>query len=258
MELERALQLARYDSRRVVFDGTMNCRDLGGLPTRDGNIVPKGRIYRSGRLSNLQRGDYDEFLRKDFRTIADLRLPFERERFPDVLPDDSRASIHHLGYLPDNAMEMFSALNEGDIGPAQVWLGMKTQYERMAIAHPEIHRSLFELILSPERWPFLIHCSGGKDRTGVASAILLSIAGVEREVVVADYLVTNLDVPQLGVLGPNVKQELRDIVGYAHRVLIEAALDAIEQTYGSYTDYLKNGVKLEGSKIDELIKVLTD
>ena len=245
-------------ARRIAFNGTLNCRDLGGLPLGDGKRTATGKVYRSGRLSNLTPEDHALFVGLGVRQIFDFRMDFERERFPNVLPDACDASQRACGYLPDGAMDMFGAVNDGTISPETALSEMGQQYERMALEHCDVHAQLFERMLADGSTPFLFHCSGGKDRTGIASALLLSIAGVERQVIVADYLLTNLDTPQLGVLGPEVRPELVAIVGRAHAVLIETALDAVERKFTTYKDFVCVGLGLSEAQFDALRALLIE
>ena len=235
----------------------MNCRDLGGLPIAGGGTTCSGRVYRSGRLSNLAPADIARFDQLGIRQLVDLRLPFERERYPNDAPLARPPAQYQHGYLPAGAMAMFDAINAGDITVTQVHREMRRQYASMALDHGEIHAALCRRLIASEGLPTLVHCSAGKDRTGVASALLLRAAGVEREVVVADYLLTNADTPQLGVINADVASELVGAVGVAHASWIEAALDAVEHEFASVADFLRQRVGLATHEYEALIGVLT-
>ena len=258
MDIEVAKQLANYNERRTAFEGALNFRDLGNLPTREGKLTQRGRVYRSGRLGNLTESDQKRFCELGLRHAFDFRLPFERENYPNPPATTLGLEMPGAGYLPDGALEMFAAINDGTITSDDVRRGMVNQYVLMATAHMDVMAKLFRLLLEPNATPMLFHCSGGKDRTGVASAMLLRIAGVEREIVVADYLLTNLDVPPLGVLQGNVSPELIAVVGFAHAELIEAAMDAVESEYGSYQQYVVRGAGLAPAEYEMLREVLLD
>ncbi|MEM7541088.1 MAG: tyrosine-protein phosphatase [Pseudomonadota bacterium] len=256
MDLDSARVLARYDERRVLFDGTMNCRDLGGLPIEGGGITAKGRVYRSGRLSNLMQSDLERFVALGLKQISDLRLPFEREKYPDSLPHGCDAEEYQFGYLPERADAMIEAINQGQISPDGILATMREQYADMAIGHPEIHAQLFRALIKDDSTPALFHCSGGKDRTGVAAALLQRIAGVGREIVIADYLVTNLDTLELGVFDNGASSKLLDVVGRAHAELIASALSAVENNYDSSADYVRAGLGFSEQEYDRLVGLL--
>ncbi|MEM7467210.1 MAG: tyrosine-protein phosphatase [Pseudomonadota bacterium] len=236
----------------------MNCRDLGGLPTIDGKQTARDRVYRSGRLNNLTAQDRVLFREIGIRGVFDFRLTFERENFPNPPPEELEIEEYLGGYLPDGALEMFEAVNEGTISAKQVQIGMRDQYISMATVHTDIHGALFKQLTVPNAAPFLFHCSGGKDRTGVAAALLLRTAGVNREIVIADYLLTNLDVPPLGVLQGDVSPELVQQVGFAHVELIEAAMDAVEAQFETYKDFVVDGLGLSEMEYQTLMNLLLD
>ena len=256
MDLEAEKNLARHAARLVRFEGQMNCRDLGGLPTEDGGELATGRIYRSGRLSNLSTADIEAFTALGIRQLFDFRLQFERENYPNPDPASLNLTEHHHGYLPEGAMDMFNAINDDSITADGIRAGMRDQYRLMAIGHPEVYTALYRCLIADDSKPFLFHCSGGKDRTGVAAALLQRIGGVDRETVIADYLLTNLDVPPLGVLQGKVSDELRSVVGYAHRELIETALDAVENEYDDYAAFVCDGIGLSEAEYQSLVAVL--
>lgn len=258
MDLEQARRLAHFDQRRVAFSGTMNCRDLGGLPIAGGGTTCRGRVFRSGRLSNLEADDVTRFDTLGIRQVCDLRLPFERERFPNDSVVATPPPQFHFGYLPAHAMDTFEAINAGTIDAEGVRSSMCGQYRDMATGHPDIHRQLFRRLLAPAAAPSLIHCSAGKDRTGVAVALLLRAAGVAREVVIADYLLTNVATPKLGVIRADAAPDLLAQVGLAHAEYLTAALDAVEQAYDDYAAFFVDGVGMRETEATALCALLRE
>lgn len=256
MNLEEAKKLANHDARHVVFDGTMNCRDLGGLPTADGHTTRFGQVYRSSRLSNLADNDVEPLAGLKLQQIFDLRMPFERDRYPNRVPLDPPPPEHQHGYLPAGAMDTFEAINAGTITAEGVMAALREQYAAMATKHPETHAALCRRVIAHGGTPLLVHCSGGKDRTGVAVAILLRFAGVPREVVIADYLLTNIAPAPLAVIGPNVTEDLAHAVGRAHAEFLESAMDAIEREYATYKTYLQRNLGLSEAECNALGEVL--
>ena len=258
MDIEAAKQTANYNKRHIAFEGALNFRDLGNLPTSKGTLTKSGRLFRSGRLGNLTNNDQSRFCELGLRYAFDFRLPFERENYPNPPASTLGLEMLGVGYLPDGALAMFDAINDGTISADDVLAGMTNQYVLMATAHMDVLGDLFRSLLKPDATPMLFHCSGGKDRTGVASAMLLRIAGVAREVVIADYLLTNLDVPPLGVLQGNVSEELVAVVGFAHTELIEAAMDAVENEYETYEEYVRRGAGLSSAEYERLVNILSE
>ncbi|MBK8410940.1 MAG: tyrosine-protein phosphatase [Sandaracinaceae bacterium] len=168
----------------------LNLRDLGGLTTQDGHVVRSGLVYRAGALSRLDprtRAALDDLR---LHTIVDLRTPYERERYG-------------TSYTPAGARLVLLPMDSGDLTktlvPAikggrfdQVPLDVLSQINRALVrgAYPQLSVFL-RLLATPSRRPLLFHCSHGKDRTGLAAALLLSALGVSWSTVLADYLRSN-------------------------------------------------------------------
>jgi protein-tyrosine phosphatase len=169
--------------RRVRFGGSWNFRDLGGYPTASGGVTKSGLLYRSDSLHLFSAADLEAFDALGIETIYDLRRDDERSEYPGPRPFVSMTV--HGGNLPDADP---TALVDRDAG--EQWLSH--DYRGMlAQAGPSFGR-LFGALAEPSAGPALFHCMGGKDRTGLASALLLSWLGVDRETVLDDYELTTV------------------------------------------------------------------
>lgn len=174
--------------RSLRLEGAPNFRDLGGLPARDGATVAYGRLFRSGNLVHLTDTDVADLTAVGIRTVIDFRHEFEVEVFgADRLPPGAT----YLS-LPITAGGMdastHEALRNGDL----------TALPDLTVANRNFVRNnrrelgeLLGVLAEPGRLPAVFHCIGGKDRTGIASAVLLSALGVPWQHVQADYLATN-------------------------------------------------------------------
>lgn len=176
-----------YTDRHYLFEGCFNFRDIGGYPTADGRTIHWGRYFRAGRLDRMTPDDLDKVRSLGIITQIDLRRPEEvldQSRGP--LPAMG-ASYEHIPVVPDGGTEQLTRL-VGDTGiSGKRYLG----YLEFGSA-PWIR--LFELFANAHHQPILIHCTAGKDRTGVSTAFLLSVLGVDRAWIEADYILTNRDV----------------------------------------------------------------
>lgn len=228
-----------YDARHHPFEGCFNFRDIGGYRTADGRQVRWGRYFRAGRQDRMTAQDLERLRALGIRTQVDLRRPEEaRDQGRGPLATFG-AAYHNVAVIPEGGTETLSRL-VGDTGiSGRRYLG----YLEFG---PESWRRLFELFASGDCPPLVVHCTAGKDRTGVATAFLLSVLGVERAVIEADYLLTNRDVPrQVAFLeAANALPE-----GMTHEALMHLAavpetamgdfLDGLEARWGGPLGYLR-------------------
>lgn len=240
-------------SRRLVaLEGGRNFRDLGGYATEDGGCTRWGVLFRSDQLSELTDGDVDHLHSLGLRRVHDFRLESERERQPSRLPGDVEVLVLSAAdggtgeAMIDSAREMIAG--ERPPLPAAFWV---QNYEGMVRGARPMFVALVNSLADDAgggRLPALFHCTGGKDRTGVAALLVLRLVGVPLATAIDDYLLTNLyrtparlaqyfasvdgftlDPPAaLGMLGVS-------------RAAIERAASVIDEEFGGVEAYLRGG-----------------
>lgn len=178
-----------YEARHHPFQGCFNFRDIGGYPTTDGRAVSWGKYFRAGRQDRMSGTDLKRLRSLGIATQIDLRKPeeiLEQGRGP---LEAMGASYHSLPVIPDGGSE---ALNQlvGDVGISG------KRYLAYLDFGTEPWLRMFEIFARADTHPIVLHCTAGKDRTGVSTAFLLSVLGVDRALIEADYALTNLDVPR--------------------------------------------------------------
>ena len=175
--------------RQLDLDGPSNFRDLGGLPVTGGGSTQFGRVYRADRLCTLSDADLQRLEAAGVRHVFDLRSEVEASDFPDRLP--AGASYTRLAMTSDETFQartIYERIVEGEIkayGEADMVAGYVRILNNFAPAFARIGRTV---ALSD---PVVIHCTAGKDRTGLAAMLLLDLAGVAAEHVVADYALSS-------------------------------------------------------------------
>lgn len=176
-----------YADRHHPFEGCFNFRDIGGYPTADGRTVRWGRYFRAGRQDRMTPDDLALLRNLGIRTQIDLRRPDEaREQGPGPLPELG-AAYHNIPVIPEGGTDQLSRL-VGDTGiSGRRYLG----YLEFG---PDAWLRMFDLFARADDHPILLHCTAGKDRTGVSTAFLLAVLGVDRRIIEADYVLTNRDV----------------------------------------------------------------
>ena len=172
--------------RRVPFTGIQNFRDLGGYRTTAGGAVRWGMVFRADALHGLGADDLALYGRLGVRTVYDLRRDIEREHLPNPMPSRSLVILSEPGDGPSVATATAAERRTAEDGERvllEIYVGL---LEHSAAALGE----LFAGLAAPDGLPAVFHCHAGKDRTGMAAALLLEALGVERDVVLDDYELT--------------------------------------------------------------------
>jgi protein-tyrosine phosphatase len=175
--------------RRIVVQGVPNLRDLGGYPTADGRHVRWKKIYRSGELSRLTEADYSIIAGLGISVVCDFRRDSERHNAPTKWQGSNPPTILDL---PGAQGERSGGGRGAQQPPAPPGLStlLVNSYPTYPTALASSYRTTIEQLMTKDG-AVLYHCTAGKDRTGTFSAMLLTMLGVPREVVMEDYLLTN-------------------------------------------------------------------
>jgi protein-tyrosine phosphatase len=162
-------------SGRIDIDGTFNFRDVGGYPAR-GGTTRTGQLYRSDSLAGVTAAGAGDLAALRIGVVVDLRSDLERrqDRSRDVLP----GAVHVC--LPIHGGSRSSLVGDGPITLVDLYRQVLTD-SAWSIA------TAISVIADSGSVPVLVHCTAGKDRTGLVIALALEAAGVERSAVVADY-----------------------------------------------------------------------
>ena len=234
--------------RRVDLDGPSNFRDLGGLPIAAGGATRFGLVYRADRLCTLSDADLRRLEAAGIRHVFDLRSEAEVAEFPDRLP--AGADYVMLPMTSDRTFQartIYERIVDGEIksyGEADMVAG----YLRML---QNFGSSLARIVRQVGRGePTVIHCTAGKDRTGVASMLLLDLAGVAAEDVVADYALSSerrpspqKDQTEARSLVPMLEDYGLDPAGFAplweaRPAVMSATLEGLHDRWGGAAGYL--------------------
>ena len=169
--------------RHLDIDGANNVRDLGGYPTQDGRRTRWKTFVRAASLHRLTPESQAAMLDYGIRTVIDLRRTSELEERPNVFAGSSEVVYLHQSLLNDPAVPGIDDLVQTGEPADRIVASYTSWLDRY---QPRFLRTLTTLADSSSR-PAVYHCAGGKDRTGMISALLLSIAGVPVEIIAEDY-----------------------------------------------------------------------
>jgi len=253
--------------RLVKLDGQANFRDLGGYTTTDGRTVKWGLIYRAGQLNELSDADLSKLEELNIRTVVDLRGASEVEtRGKDRLPEGVRSVNYPIDVmsLPRDEEEESAAA-----GPSSGQTDFMLQATRSIMVHrTDVYAALIRDLAEPENRPLVFHCTAGKDRAGVGSAVVLTLLGVPWETVREDYLLSNFyrreeNERELGKIREEMAEkqgippEQVDMTAFEGMYLVkpeylDAARDAVIRKYGSMEFYLREGLGISDEVIHKL------
>ena len=248
--------------RRLALSKSRNARDLGGYIGADGRRVKWGQLYRTGALDKLDAGDLDYLARLELRRVVDFRSEQELLAGPDRLP--AGVEYRSLAMFPRSGkgQNILQMLRDPDLLNATDTAQLMRDINRQLVRNytPEYREWLRQLATEESAAPQIFHCAAGKDRTGLAAAILLSALGVSRDQIMADYLLSaNYTggykgrfqgilrllqiIPPMSLLRIKISA-LRPLMTVEANFL-EAAFDEAEQRYGSFEAYLREGLGVD-------------
>lgn len=256
-----AREAAAAHQRVLPLQGGRNFRDLGGYRTRDGRHVKWNTLFRSGSMHGLTDADYAALEQRGIRVVCDFRDTRERAAEPVAWPGAGAPRV----LSEDYALDMAGFLPRG---PAKDWTAdaaraaMTASYPRMLAQFHGQYRRMFDELLARHA-PLAFNCSAGKDRTGVAAALLLTALGVPRETVIQDYLLTNRYLDTAKLVGKDGTGSVANPLGgmpapvmqallAADRRYIEAALTVLDGHRGGADGWLRDEMGLTRPKLLQL------
>jgi protein tyrosine/serine phosphatase len=228
------------DSRTLLWDGCLNVRDLGGLRTAGAGHTKWGEILRADSIRKLTDAGWEALLDYGVGRIVDLRVHSE---LADDPPRDVAIDVVHLSVLPEFQDEMWVEIDAiGDAQPDAV-TETRAVYLEFLERFPRNFAAAVEAIATAPEGGVVIHCVGGKDRTGLVSALVLRLVGVPIADVAADYALSedNLRpersewIDQASTEEERRRRERRSETPAAAMV---GVLEELDRRYGSVERYL--------------------
>ncbi len=237
-----------------------NLRDLGGIAVR-GGVVASGEVFRSASLAQLTDVDARALAGRGIETVYDLRTAAERLAGPDaevpgaravdldVLGDSPLSASARLGELVGDPALLTAALASGE--GARLLEESYRNFVELPSARAAYHALITDLADDSRAGAALFHCTAGKDRTGWAATLILTILGASLADIEAEYLRTNTDL--LPELQPLLDQAaaagidpdlLRPVLG-VHPQFLEAAYAEVEREYASMAEYIRVGLGID-------------
>lgn len=246
------------------LQGAPNFRDIGGYRTANGRKVRTLRVFRSDGLHALTPSDFDALAGIGLRQVCDLRSEKERTKEPTVWPQHfvPKTVVMEVNTDVRAGGDSLYCLRKDPTERGAIEL-MLNAYRTVPGVLAKYIDTLFSSISNERDSPLVFHCSAGKDRTGMLSAIILLALGVPRETIYEDYLKTER-YQDLSKRRASISDYLSSIYGTdpppedvlsalagVREAYLDAALAAMGEHRGSIDDYLR-GAGITESRIEQL------
>jgi protein-tyrosine phosphatase len=229
--------------RRVPLDGPANFRDLGGYEAGS-QFLRRGRVFRSDSLSHLTDRDVRHIVEElGVSTVVDLRAGHEVEVYGHGPLGAAGVVVHHMPIADETRPERFERPPDA---PDPSTLTLDAIYVIMLERYAERFVGVLRMLADTATHPVVFHCAAGKDRTGIVAALLLSVLGVDDDVIAADYALTAEHIEEL--LGRHQARadadgnpvEVSDALMSADVAVMRNLLVEMRARYGSAEGYLES------------------
>ena len=234
--------------RHLPMTGGYNFRDLGGIKTLDGKFIKWGKIFRSDDLHNLTDNDIKYLSSIPLVSVVDFRSPEEIKRSPDRLPQSVNKDYAY-SITPGNllAAKSLADLKQSQMDSAMMDMNVILVTDSSCVNR---YKDFFTLLQQEKDVPLMFHCSAGKDRTGMGAALVLFALGVDENVIIEDYLSSNIYLgdkyAQYIAENPNLKPLFE-----VKREFIQAGIDQIKKDHGTVENYLTGVLGVDIQKFRE-------
>jgi protein-tyrosine phosphatase len=243
--------------RRLAWDGSVNVRDLGGLPTEDGGETRFGRIVRADSVRQLSDAGWKALVEYGTSRIVDLRWDEELETDP---PRELPVEIVHVPLF--GSRSDMDEINERVADLEHPVESRRATYLECLRRFRANFAAAIDAVAEAPEGAVVVHCAGGVDRTGLVSALILRLAGVGREEIAADYALSGDNWAPfieewIGAAQTEQDRDLRRLLAVIPAEAMVGTLETLETEHGSVRGYLREAGVSEPS-LDRIVARLRE
>lgn len=229
--------------RHLSWDGCVNVRDLGGHPTRDGGTTRFGAVVRADSVRRLSDEGWAAAVAHGIGTVLDLRFHEELQADP---PGEVPLEVVHLSLFGDFDPDRWAELDRRAAAAGDDAAATRLVYLDALETHRENLAAAIRVVAEAPPGGVLVHCTGGKDRTGLVAALLLRLAGVAPGDIAADYALSERNLAErhaqwLADAADDAERERLRRISRTPAASMLGVLEELERRYGSVAGYLRAG-----------------
>ncbi|NVJ99695.1 MAG: tyrosine-protein phosphatase [Alphaproteobacteria bacterium] len=252
--------------RLPPIQSVRNFRDMGGYETPSGQQTRWGKLFRSGHLAELNDADRVKIVALPINTVIDFRSGREKERNPSIWTEGWSPEYHPTpigGNAAAWVQELYERLSTSPFPAAELREQFILAFRTIPIENADGLKTFFNSLLTAPEGGVLFHCTAGKDRTGIAGALLLNALGVDEDQIMKDFLLTN-EAVDLEASSERIASWLSEKAGRTieandvHPLVgveadfLHAAYASIKENHGTLEAYLSTAMGLSPDKREKL------
>ncbi|MFZ4929958.1 tyrosine-protein phosphatase [Chryseobacterium sp. Mn2064] len=259
-------QYGKNETEKVInIKKVTNFRTVGNIKNTEGKTLKEGKFYRSAHLHKLKSKSFDDLEKMGIKEVIDLRNSKEIAQKPDQLP----APITYKKYSAfedegDQLAQAKKLVLKGKVNASDAEKRMIDFYREYVTENPETIKTIITEIMESKD-PILYHCTAGKDRTGIITALILMILKFDKETIYNEYLLSNnyrknlvekrLRLANtLHFLYPKMDLQVLEKLSWVEKRYLDAAFEEINKKYGSTDVYIQQVLGISDAKRDEYIQ----